>query len=190
MRESNSVLERDGRGRRAQARLRLVDGGAARGDQCRYRRDACGACGRRESGRAGGSGAAEPAPRLADAGRVFGSRDGGVAEAERAPPRVQSQARPFLTDGQARRPSPADGTQGVLGRTLRYTPASGNSAGDRRMRTTSVTAALCGLLLTASLAFAQPPGGARRGPPPEPSLMTYELAAAAMAAAEAHAREN
>src|SRR5690606_24306870 len=72
----------------------------------------------------------------------------------------------------------------------RYTPASGNSAGDRRMRTTSVTAALCGLLLTASLAFAQPPGGARRGPPPEPSLMTYELAAAAMAAAEAHAREN
>jgi len=58
------------------------------------------------------------------------------------------------------------------------------------MRTTSVTAALCGLLLTASLAFAQPPGGARRGPPPEPSLMTYELAAAAMAAAEAHAREN
>lgn len=58
------------------------------------------------------------------------------------------------------------------------------------MRITSVTAVISGLLLTASLAFAQPPGGARRGPPTEPSLMTYELAAAAMAAAEAHAREN
>jgi len=58
------------------------------------------------------------------------------------------------------------------------------------MRTLSALAALPGLLLTASLVLAQPPGGARRGPPPEPSLMTYDLAAAAMAAAEAHAREN
>ncbi len=54
----------------------------------------------------------------------------------------------------------------------------------------SVGAAFIGLLLTASVAIAQPPGGARRGPPPEPSLMTYELAATAMAAAEAHAHEN
>jgi len=56
------------------------------------------------------------------------------------------------------------------------------------MRISSM-AAFAGLLLAASLAFAQPPGG-RRGPAPEPSLMTYELAAAAMAAAEAHAGEN
>jgi len=58
------------------------------------------------------------------------------------------------------------------------------------MKITSTRAAVFGLFLTASLAFAQPPGGGRRGPPPEPSLMTYELAATAMAAAEAHAREN
>jgi glc operon protein GlcG len=66
------------------------------------------------------------------------------------------------------------------------------------MKTIFARTAVLGLLLTTSIAFAQPPGGGpgraggpgRGGPPPEPSLMTYELAATAMAAAEAHARDN
>lgn len=61
------------------------------------------------------------------------------------------------------------------------------------MKTLLRSAALVGLLATATLALAQPPGGGRGGrggPPPEPSLMTYDLAATAMRAAEAHAREN
>jgi uncharacterized protein GlcG (DUF336 family) len=42
------------------------------------------------------------------------------------------------------------------------------------------------------MALAQPPGGGRRGggPPQEPSLMTYDMAATAMAASEAHAKAN
>jgi glc operon protein GlcG len=56
--------------------------------------------------------------------------------------------------------------------------------------TSAVAMSFFGLLAAASFAVAQPPGGARNGPPPEPSLMTYDLAATAMAAAEAHAREN
>lgn len=61
------------------------------------------------------------------------------------------------------------------------------------MRTLIRSTTVLGLLATASLALAQPPGGGRGGrggPPPEPSLMTYDMAATAMAAAEAHAREN
>jgi glc operon protein GlcG len=65
---------------------------------------------------------------------------------------------------------------------------------------TFLAAVLSTLLLT-SMALAQGPGGpggpgragggpGRGGPPPEPSLMTYDLAAKAMAAAEKHARDN
>ena len=58
------------------------------------------------------------------------------------------------------------------------------------MKTLLSNAAILSLLVTTSLALAQPPARGRGGPPPEPSLMTYELAATAMAAAEAHSREN
>jgi cob(I)alamin adenosyltransferase len=44
------------------------------------------------------------------------------------------------------------------------------------------------LLATMAPGLAQPPGG--RPPPPPPSLISYDQAATAMAAAEAHAREN
>jgi uncharacterized protein GlcG (DUF336 family) len=47
-----------------------------------------------------------------------------------------------------------------------------------------------GLLAATSLALAQPPGAGRGGPPPEPSLMTYDLAEAAIEAAEDYARDN
>lgn len=64
--------------------------------------------------------------------------------------------------------------------------------------------AVIGLLAAATLAFAQPPGGGpggpgagrgggfggRGGPPQEPSLMTYDMAATAMAAAEAYSKAN
>lgn len=60
------------------------------------------------------------------------------------------------------------------------------------------TTAVIGLLATAALALAQPPGGGppgggrggRGGPPAEPSLMTYDMATKAMAAAEAHSKAN
>ena len=61
------------------------------------------------------------------------------------------------------------------------------------MKTLLRSAAVIGLLATAALALAQPPGGGRGGrggPPAEPSLMTYDMAATAMAAAEAHAKAN
>jgi uncharacterized protein GlcG (DUF336 family) len=66
------------------------------------------------------------------------------------------------------------------------------------MKTWIRSTAVIGLLATAAMALAQPPGGGagggggrgRGGPPPEPSLMTYDMAATAMAAAEAHAKAN
>ena len=58
------------------------------------------------------------------------------------------------------------------------------------MKTLIRSAAVLGLLATSSLALSQPPGGGNRPPPPPPSLISYEQAATAMAAAEAHAREN
>jgi uncharacterized protein GlcG (DUF336 family) len=57
------------------------------------------------------------------------------------------------------------------------------------MRTLIKSAAVIGLLATSAMVLAQGRGG-RGGPPPEPSLMTYAMAAKAMAAAEAHAKEN
>jgi len=61
------------------------------------------------------------------------------------------------------------------------------------MKTWIRTTAVIGLLATATLALAQPPGGGRGGrggAPAEPSLMTYDMAATAMAAAEAHSKAN
>jgi uncharacterized protein GlcG (DUF336 family) len=57
------------------------------------------------------------------------------------------------------------------------------------LRTTAILALL---LTTTSMALAQGPGRGRGrgGPPPEPGLMTYELAAKAMAAAEAYTRDK
>lgn len=55
------------------------------------------------------------------------------------------------------------------------------------MKTLLRNSTLVVLLVTSGLAIAQ---GRRGGPPPEPSLMTYELAATAMAAAEAYTRER
>ena len=54
------------------------------------------------------------------------------------------------------------------------------------------TVVLVLLLTTTSMALAQGPGRGRGrgGPPPEPGLMTYELAAKAMAAAEAYTRSK
>ncbi|MGD8339663.1 MAG: heme-binding protein [Gammaproteobacteria bacterium] len=48
--------------------------------------------------------------------------------------------------------------------------------------------AVLSLLATTAPGLAQPPGG--RPPAPPPSLISYDQAATAMAAAEAHAREN
>lgn len=48
--------------------------------------------------------------------------------------------------------------------------------------------AVIGLLASASLALAQPPGG--RPPPPPPSLISYDQALAAIDAAETTARDN
>lgn len=56
------------------------------------------------------------------------------------------------------------------------------------MKTLMQSAAIVSLLAMTSAAVAQPPGG--RPAPPPPSLISYEQAATAMAAAEAHAREN
>jgi uncharacterized protein GlcG (DUF336 family) len=64
------------------------------------------------------------------------------------------------------------------------------------MRTVLRTVAVIGFLATAAVAFAQqPPAGGRggpggRGPQAPPSLISYEQAATAMAAAEAHAAAN
>ena len=57
------------------------------------------------------------------------------------------------------------------------------------LRTTAILALL---LTTTSMALAQGPGRGRGrgGPPPEPGLMTYDLAAKAMAAAEAYTRDK
>ena len=56
------------------------------------------------------------------------------------------------------------------------------------MKTLMQSAAVASVLVMTSVAMAQPPGG--RPAPPPPSLISYEQAATAMAAAEAHAREN
>jgi uncharacterized protein GlcG (DUF336 family) len=63
------------------------------------------------------------------------------------------------------------------------------------MKTLIRTMAVIGLLATATLALAQPPAGGRggpggRGPQAPPSLMSYEMAATAMAAAEAYVRTS
>lgn len=61
------------------------------------------------------------------------------------------------------------------------------------MKTFLRSSAALSLLAATSLALAQPPAGGRGGrggPPPEPSLMTYGMAATAMAAAEEHAKAN
>jgi uncharacterized protein GlcG (DUF336 family) len=52
------------------------------------------------------------------------------------------------------------------------------------MRTLIRSTAVFALLATTSIALAQGPGRGRGGPPPEPSLLSYEQAAAMMAAAE------
>jgi uncharacterized protein GlcG (DUF336 family) len=57
------------------------------------------------------------------------------------------------------------------------------------MKKLSGIAAVAGLLALSGLALAQPPGGGRP-PPPPPSLMSYDMALAAIDAAEAHAREQ
>ena len=56
------------------------------------------------------------------------------------------------------------------------------------MKTLMRSAAIISLFAATSLTLAQPPGG--RPPPPPPSLISYDQAATAMAAAEAHVREN
>jgi len=57
------------------------------------------------------------------------------------------------------------------------------------MKTLFRSVAVIGLLAAGSMALAQPPAG-NRPPPPPPSLISYDQAATAMAAAEAHARDN
>ena len=56
------------------------------------------------------------------------------------------------------------------------------------MRILVQSLAVVSLLASAPLSLAQPPGG--RPPPPPPSLISYDQASTAMAAAEAHARQN
>jgi uncharacterized protein GlcG (DUF336 family) len=58
------------------------------------------------------------------------------------------------------------------------------------MKTFLRSATLIGLLATTSIALAQGPGRGRGGPPPEPGLMTYELAEQAMAAAVDYTNDN
>jgi len=57
------------------------------------------------------------------------------------------------------------------------------------MKTFIRCAALIGLIAGATSTLAQPPAG-QRPPPPPPSLINYDQAATAMAAAEAYAREH
>src|SRR5687767_8884022 len=61
------------------------------------------------------------------------------------------------------------------------------------MHTLLRSTVILALLLTTTSALAQGPGRGGRGrggPPPEPGLMTYELAAKAMTAAEAYTRSK